>query len=107
MYNLRVTRSLLKQVYIAEKLAPPTNLQVIMNAYKTMWANATNPSYWLNTVPAGDWRKLVVYGVEALGFFSIGEIVRRRALAQLTYRSASAASSATASTRRATPTISV
>lgn len=76
IYYTKVAGALAKQVYIAEKLAPPTSLQTIMGAYRTMWEKATNLSFWTHTVPAGEWKSLLVYGVEAVGFFSVGEIVR-------------------------------
>lgn len=76
VYNLKVAGSLAKQVYIAEKLAPPTSLSQIAAAYRQIWTTVSNPSWWTHSLPAGDWRKVMVYGVEALGIFSIGEMVR-------------------------------
>ncbi|WFD43363.1 hypothetical protein MPSI1_002024 [Malassezia psittaci] len=80
MYNLRVAGSLMKQVYIAEKLAPPTNLGTWTAAYRQMFANATNPSWWTHTLPAGEWRRVALYGTEAVGLFAIGEIIGKRSL---------------------------
>lgn len=76
MYNLRVAGSLLKQVYITEKLAPPTNASVWASAYRQMFANVSNLSWWTHTLPAGEWRRVLLYGTEAVGIFAIGEIVR-------------------------------
>lgn len=75
MYNLRVAGSLLKQVYIAEKLTPPTQLSTWAAAYRQMFANVTNPSWWTHTLPGGEWRRVALYGTEAVGIFAIGEIV--------------------------------
>lgn len=76
VYNLKVAGSLAKQVYIAEKLAPPTSVSQVVAAYRQIWATVSNPSWWTHSLPSGDWRKVAVYGVEAIGIFSIGEIVR-------------------------------
>ena len=76
MYNLKVAGSIAKQVYIAEKLAPPTSLSQIQAAYRQIWACVSKASWWTHSLPAGEWRKVAVYGVEAIGIFSIGEIVR-------------------------------
>ena len=93
MYNAKVAGALARQVYISEKLTPPTSLSTIASAYKKIIQSVSSPTWWSHTVPAGDWKKLVVYGTEAIGLFSIGEIVR-----VLLTRSASAALSATRST---------
>ena len=76
VYNLKVAGSLAKQVYIAEKLAPPTSVSQITSAYRQIWECVSKPSYWMNSLPSGEWKKVAVYGVEAIGIFSIGEIVR-------------------------------
>lgn len=75
MYNLRVAGSLAKQVYISEKLAPPTQLSTWVNAYREMFANVSSPHWWTQTLPGGQWRRVALYGVEAVGIFAIGEIV--------------------------------
>ncbi|WFD33391.1 hypothetical protein MCUN1_000204 [Malassezia cuniculi] len=76
VYNAKVAGALAKQVYITEKLAPPTSFSTIVSAYQKIFQSVTSPTWWSHTVPAGDWKKLVVYGAEAVGLFSIGEIVR-------------------------------
>lgn len=78
VYNAKVVGSLAKQVYIMEKLAPPTSFSVVADAYRKIFASVTSPTWWTHTVPAGDWKKLALYGTEALGFFSIGEIIGKR-----------------------------
>ncbi|KAH9046131.1 hypothetical protein EDB84DRAFT_1586989 [Lactarius hengduanensis] len=59
-YNLSVAREVLKHVYTAERLQPPTSLGAV--------------------VASGEWARLGVYAVEAYGIFKIGEIVGRRSL---------------------------
>ena len=81
IYNLRVAGSLAKQVYIAEKLAPPTSVSQVTSAYQQIWSSISKASWWAHSLPAGEWRKIAVYGVEAVGIFSIGEIVREAAFA--------------------------
>ena len=78
---MRVAGSLAKQVYIAEKLAPPTSVSQVTSAYQQIWSSISKASWWTHSLPAGEWRKIAVYGVEAVGIFSIGEIVREAAFA--------------------------
>jgi len=80
MYNLSVAREILKQVYVAESLAPPTSFSTITSAYQTLWARASNPGYWREILKNGDWQRVGVYAVEAYGIFKIGEILGRRHL---------------------------
>ncbi|KAH9063582.1 hypothetical protein EDB87DRAFT_1673362 [Lactarius vividus] len=65
-YNLSVAREVLKHVYTAERLQPPTSLGAVFGTYGTLWG--------------GEWARLGVYAVEAYGIFKIGEIVGRRSL---------------------------
>lgn len=74
-YNLRVAGSLFKQVYIAEGLAPPTNVNTLREAYSTLYKRAIDGSYWSKVANNGEWKKIAIYGVEALGIFTIGEMV--------------------------------
>ena len=76
MYNLSVARELLKQVYVAERLAPPTSLSTITSAYQTLWARASNPGYWREILKNGEWQRVGVYAVEAYGIFKV--CTRRR-----------------------------
>ncbi|EPQ53923.1 hypothetical protein GLOTRDRAFT_77787 [Gloeophyllum trabeum ATCC 11539] len=80
LYNLAVAREILKQVYVAERLQPPTSLSAITNAYSTLWARASNPAYWREVLRNGEWKRIGVYGLEAYGIFKIGEILGRRSL---------------------------
>ncbi|PSS05477.1 hypothetical protein EW026_g2382 [Hermanssonia centrifuga] len=78
-YNFSVARELLKQVYVAERLQPPS-LSTIQTAYSTLWARVRNPAYLRELVRSGDITKVGVYALEAYGIFKIGEIVGRRSL---------------------------
>ncbi|KAH8094484.1 mitochondrial ATP synthase g subunit-domain-containing protein [Cristinia sonorae] len=80
VYNFSVAREFLKQVYVAERLQPPTSLNTVTNAYSTIWARARNPQYWREIARSGEWAKVGIYAVEAYGIFKIGEIVGRRSL---------------------------
>ncbi|KZS92568.1 hypothetical protein SISNIDRAFT_412381 [Sistotremastrum niveocremeum HHB9708] len=80
LYNLSVARELLKQVYLAERLQPPTSLSTIQSAYSTLWSRARSLGYWQEIARSGEWARVAVYGVEAYGIFKIGEILGRRSL---------------------------
>lgn len=71
LYNFAVAREFLKQVYVAERLQPPTSLSALQNAYSTLWSRATNPAYWRGLVRSGEWAKVGVYAVEAYGIFKV------------------------------------
>ncbi|KAH9838757.1 mitochondrial ATP synthase g subunit-domain-containing protein [Rhodofomes roseus] len=79
-YNFAVAREFLKQVYVAERLQPPTSLATLQSAYSTLWSRASNPAYWRELVQSGGWTKVGVYALEAYGIFKIGEIIGRRSL---------------------------
>lgn len=78
MYNAKVAGALAKQVYISEKLAPPSSVSAVVSAYKKIIQSVSSPTWWSHTMPAGDWKKVALYGTEALGLFSIGEIIGKR-----------------------------
>jgi len=80
MYNLAVAREIVKQVYRAENLKPPTSLDAVKDAYLTLWSRARNPQYWRDVLRSGEWTKLGIYALEAYGIFKIGEIIGRRHL---------------------------
>ena len=61
VYNFKVFTSLARQVYIAEKLAPPTNLNTWINAYTKIWSSAVSPNYWKGIAQNGQWAKVGVY----------------------------------------------
>jgi len=77
-YNLAVAREVVKRVYIAEKLAPPTSFHTIRTAYETIWNRAKDFTYWRSAINTGEWQKLALYGLEAYGIFKIGEMIGRR-----------------------------
>lgn len=79
VYNFQVARELLKQIYVAERLQPPS-LSTIQNAYSTIWSRASNPAYWREVLRTGEYAKIGVYALEAYGIFKIGEIIGRRSL---------------------------
>ncbi|KAH9050356.1 hypothetical protein EDB83DRAFT_2399960 [Lactarius deliciosus] len=79
-YNLSVAREVLKHVYTAERLQPPTSLGAVFGTYGTLWGRARSVAYWRQVVASGEWARLGVYAVEAYGIFKIGEIVGRRSL---------------------------
>ncbi|PWN51438.1 hypothetical protein IE53DRAFT_374098 [Violaceomyces palustris] len=79
-YNLKVAGSLAKQVYVAEGLAPPTSVNTVTSAYKTLWSRASNINYWTELLSNGGWKKVGIYAVEAYGIFTIGEMIGRRSL---------------------------
>ncbi|KAF7789743.1 hypothetical protein EIP86_000689 [Pleurotus ostreatoroseus] len=79
VYNFSVAREFLKQVYVAERLQPPS-WNTVTNAYNTIFARARNPAYWRELVNSGEWTKVGIYAVEAYGVFKIGEIIGRRSL---------------------------
>ncbi|KAG8980211.1 hypothetical protein FRB90_007750 [Tulasnella sp. 427] len=79
VYNSQVFLQVLKQVYRAEKLAPP-NLAEVQSAYKTLFDNAKSLKYWQDLWASGLWKKVAVGGLEVYGIFKIGEILGRRSL---------------------------
>jgi len=79
LYNLAVAREIVKQVYRAESLQPPS-LDAIQQAYKTLWARASDPVYLREIVGNGEITRVGVYALEAYGIFKIGEIFGRRSL---------------------------
>lgn len=100
MYNFKVFTSLARQVYIAERLAPPTQLSSWTTAYAKIWSRATSAGWYRQIMANGEWVKIGVYvsavlvrwckgrrlmhgrrqGLEAYGIFKIGEIIGRRNL---------------------------
>ena len=70
MYNLAVAREFLKQVYVAERLQPPS-WNTVTSAYNTIFARARNPAYWREIINSGEWVKVGIYGVEAYGVFKV------------------------------------
>ena len=66
-YNFTVAREFLKQVYLAERLQPPTSASTWQNAYSTIWSRARNPAYYREIYRTGEYAKIGVYALEAYG----------------------------------------
>lgn len=79
-YNLAVARAFLRQVYIAEGLAPPTSVEAFTSVYRTLFERAKNPNYWREIAQSGEWAKVALYGIEAYGIFHIGQMSESRTL---------------------------
>lgn len=67
--------AVLKQVYIAESLAPPKSLNALTSSYKTLYSRVIDANYFPSIIKSGEWKKVGVYAVEAYGIFTIGEMV--------------------------------
>ncbi|MBW0516802.1 hypothetical protein O181_056517 [Austropuccinia psidii MF-1] len=78
-YNYQFVKEVLKQVYIKENLAPP-RLKQIQTSYLEIFKNLSSLNFWKKNLESGDWKRLSVYGIEAVGLFSIGEMIGRRHL---------------------------
>ncbi|KAH9991756.1 hypothetical protein BJV77DRAFT_1060672 [Russula vinacea] len=61
-YNLSVTREVLKHIYTAERLQPPTSFGAVLGTYSTLWARA-------RSIGSGEYARLGVYAIEAYGIF--------------------------------------
>ncbi|EJD06755.1 uncharacterized protein FOMMEDRAFT_117677 [Fomitiporia mediterranea MF3/22] len=79
VYNLQVGRELVKQVYIAERLQPPS-MSTFQSVYQTLWQRTTNLNYWRELARTGEYKRVGIYALEAYGIFKIGEILGRRHL---------------------------
>ena len=69
-YNFAVFREVLKHVYIAERLQPPS-LSTFQSVYATLWSRARSPQYWRDLVQSGDLAKVGIYALEAYGIFKV------------------------------------
>ncbi|ORY72387.1 hypothetical protein BCR35DRAFT_307658 [Leucosporidium creatinivorum] len=76
-YNAAVAKELVKQVYVAEKMSPPSVSQFTYT-YSQFFNNAKNPSFWQKLYTSGEWKRVAIYAVEAYGVFKIGEMIGRR-----------------------------
>lgn len=74
VYNAEVARELLKQVYIAERLQPPTSFATVTDAYTVLWGRAKNPQYWRDLLTTGQWARVAVYAVEAYTIFKVSPL---------------------------------
>lgn len=71
LYNLSVGRELLKQVYLAERLQPPTSFSTITKAYQEIWQRVSNQAYWREILRTGEYKRVGVYALEAYGIFKV------------------------------------
>ncbi|KAL7411011.1 hypothetical protein BDY24DRAFT_397367 [Mrakia frigida] len=78
VYNAKLIGALAKQVYVAEKLAPPTSVGEIVGGWSTVWARGTSWSYWGHVKSSGEWKPLALYSLQAYGIFTVGEIIGKR-----------------------------
>jgi F-type H+-transporting ATPase subunit g len=69
-YNLAVARELLKHIYRAENLSPPS-LSAIQSAYSTIFSRAVSPAFWREAVVSGEILRIGVYGLEAYGIYKV------------------------------------
>jgi F-type H+-transporting ATPase subunit g len=70
-YNLAVVREVLKHVYAAERLRPPSSLGAVLGTYGTLWGRARSIGYWREVVRSGEYARLGVYALEAYGIFKV------------------------------------
>jgi F-type H+-transporting ATPase subunit g len=70
-YNLSVTREVLKHVYTAERLQPPTSVGAVLGTYSALWARARSVGYWREVVRSGEYARLGVYALEAYAVFKV------------------------------------
>ncbi|KIJ89859.1 hypothetical protein K443DRAFT_664665 [Laccaria amethystina LaAM-08-1] len=80
LYNLSVTKEVLKQIYVAEGLQPQM-LSAVRQAYESIWDQVSRSGALGKLVRDGEVSAWVgIYGLQAYGIFKIGEIVGRRSL---------------------------
>lgn len=53
-------------------------MSTVTEAFRTMYARASDVNYWARIYNNGEWKKLAVYAAEAYGIFTIGEMIGRR-----------------------------
>ena len=71
-YNLAVARDVLKHVYTAERLQPPTSPGAVFGTYGTLWGHARSLGNWREVVWSGEYYARVgVYALEAYGVFKV------------------------------------
>jgi len=73
-YNLQVTRELLKQVYVAERLQIP-HWTTFVSEYGLLWSRARNPAFLREMVRSGEWMRVGVYAIEGYGIFKVRLLV--------------------------------
>lgn len=68
VFNFKVFSSLCRQVYQAEKLYFPTNLNTWATAYAQVWSRAVNGKWWQETLKTGAWAAVGVAVSRGLKF---------------------------------------
>ncbi|GAA5829453.1 hypothetical protein JCM11251_005057 [Rhodosporidiobolus azoricus] len=76
-YNAAVAKEIAKQVYVAEKLAPPSFAQ-FSYTFRQFFQQGPRLSFWQKLYESGEYKRWLLYAVEAYGIFSIGEMLGRR-----------------------------
>ncbi|KAF9049098.1 mitochondrial ATP synthase g subunit-domain-containing protein [Panaeolus papilionaceus] len=79
VYNFAVVKELVKQVYVAEGLKPPT-LSAVRAAYAEIWTQLTTAGFARRITQNGEWAQVGIYGLQAYGIYKIGEIIGRRSI---------------------------
>ncbi|QSL65377.1 hypothetical protein MERGE_002687 [Pneumocystis wakefieldiae] len=74
-YNVQVARELIKQVWVQERLRPPS-VSEIKYTYRKIPEYA-NISYFYS-LPQKEWIGLGIFSLQVYGFFKIGEIIGKR-----------------------------
>ena len=69
-YNLQVTREVLRQVYVAERLQIP-HWTTFVSEYSLLWSRARNPAFLRELIQSGGWMKVGIYAVEGYGIFKV------------------------------------
>ncbi|KAI9634531.1 uncharacterized protein MKK02DRAFT_16995 [Dioszegia hungarica] len=78
VFSVKTFASMFKQVFKAEKLSFPTDLNTWVHTYAQIWSRATSGKWWTQTVKTGAWAGLGIASIEAYGIFCLGEIIGRR-----------------------------
>ncbi|GAA5884463.1 hypothetical protein JCM16303_005093 [Sporobolomyces ruberrimus] len=76
-YNAAVAKEFAKQVYTAEKLSPPA-FGSFYSTYQHFFRQAPHISFWQKLYESGEYKRWIIYGIEAYGIFSFGEMLGRR-----------------------------
>lgn len=71
-YNAAVTKEILKQVYQAEKLAPPSSFSQVLSTWGQIVQRASQRQTYQRLVETGEWAKVGIIGLEA--YVSINHI---------------------------------
>ena len=96
MSRLAVGREVAKQVYIAERLAPPSSLAEVQSITTQAYAKAQDPRFWQEAIRTGQAWKMGVYALEAYCASAlVGSLTLRKSSSRSARSSVGAASSAT------------